>query len=288
METKLKLFFGVFIASWSSIIIRWIGPVDPLIISFYRLFFSSLLLLPFIRSEIPLMPRKLKHNALYVLLAGLFLALHFYSWITSLQLTTVGNSIFLESTHPIFGLLLSMIFLKERASKSLIPAFILGILGMYLTVSGDVDQSSGALLGDLLALGAALFLAAYLLIARMLTQKMTLLPYLFFVYSAAALFILILILVKGLNFWHLSLASWMLLLLLAAGPNLIGHSLLNWASRRMPVFKVNMALLSESVLATFYAAVLLNEIPETSFYFGAACILASMVLVFVTREKGLH
>ena len=56
--------------------------------------------------------------------------------------------------------------------------------------------------------------------------------------------------------------------------------MLNWASRRIPVYLVNMALLSESVLASFYAALLLDEIPPAEFYLGALLIIISITMVF--------
>ena len=137
MNTIIKLFLGIFIISWSSILIRWLGDVHPLVISFYRLFFSALFILPFILKKLPSQRKNVTKFFPYIFFAGLFLALHFYTWISSLQMTTVGNSIFLESTHPLFGLLLSIIILKEKGSKYFIPALILG-LALY-NMSGQND-----------------------------------------------------------------------------------------------------------------------------------------------------
>ncbi len=319
MQTKLKLFFAVFIVSWSSILIRWMGPLDPLVISFYRLLFSALILLPFAK---PFSIRKIRHPEPFakppgfrktpipvtpfadlsgftelnqsssgkptipywplLIAAGLLLALHFYTWIASLQITTVARSIFLESTHPIFAVILSALFLKEKAPKAFLPALLLGLSGMYLTVHQDIVTSHSALFGDGLALFSAFCMAAYLVIARHIGNDIPLLRYLFFVYSTAALFLLPVILYKGIPFWDMSAGVWGLLLLLSAGPSLTGHSLLNWASRRMPVYLVNMALLLESVLATAMAAIFLSEIPDTLFLAGALLILISIGWVFLS------
>ncbi len=284
-QIKIRLVFGIFILSWSSIIVRWIGDVDALIIAFYRLAVSALFLLPFALKEKGKAGEGWNKLLPLMLLAGFFLALHFYSWITSLQMTTVGNSIFLESTHPVFALILSVFFLKEKASLSLLPALVLGIAGMYITVFRDIQQNETALLGDALALFSAFCIAAYLLIARYLKKGLPILTYLCIVYGMASFFILGLLFWRGIVFWDLPEQVWMLLLLLALGPNLIGHSLLNWASRRMPVYLVNMALLSESVLAASYAALLLNEIPPPEFYFGALLIIISIVMVFRNKKK---
>jgi len=280
LELKIRLVFGIFILSWSSIIVRWVGDVDALIIAFYRLAVSAVVLVPFALREKSGSGVRWKKITPLMLLAGFFLALHFYSWITSLQLTTVGNSIFLESTHPAFALILSVIFLKEKAPLSMLPALIIGIAGMYITVFRDIQQNGAALLGDGLALFSAFCIAVYLLIARYLKMELPILTYLCIVYGTAASFILSLLVLKGIRFWDLPVNVWMLLMLLAVGPNLIGHSMLNWASRRIPVYLVNMALLSESVLASFYAALLLDEIPPAEFYLGALLIIISITMVF--------
>lgn len=285
MPVYVRLFFGVLILSWSSILVRWMGDIHPLIITFYRLAFSALIILFLIKKPIKRVVRTSVKHAGYLLVAGLFLSMHFYTWITSLQLTTVGNSIFLESTHPLFGWILSMVILKEKISNIFIPYFLIASIGMYFIISGDIQLNENALTGDFLAIFSAFCIAAYLIIARILKNEIDFFPYIFIVYSIAAFCTFIIIIFKGLNFWYIPLNGWILLLLMAIGPNLIGHSILNWASRKIPVYKVNMAFLGEAVLATVYAAILLNEIPHQEFYIGAILIIVAIVGVFLSGRK---
>ncbi len=285
MVNYLILLFGVFVSSWSSILIRWMGDVHPLIITFYRLFFSVLLLLPVWRLKRNTSKFSVSKNKLFLLgLAGFFLAMHFFTWIQSLQWTSVGNSIFLESTHPIFALILSYFFLKEKGSRLVILGIVLALGGIYLIVSGDVSRQHISTLGDLMAILSAFFLAAYLLIARFYRHETALIPYLIQVYTGAAVVTFILLLIFKLNFLELTLKNWLLLILLAVGPNLIGHSLLNWASRKMPVYLVNLAMQGEAVLATLFAALLLSEIPTASFYPGALLILIAISFIFWVKK----
>ena len=278
VKSVFILFIGILVISWSSILIRLMGDLHPLTITFYRLIFSSLFLLPFSfrnkRNRLPISFRNIR----FLLAAGLFLALHFYTWIYSLQLTTVGNSIFLESTHPLFAWLLSLWFLKEKAGRDLLWAGLAGLAGMFIITSNNLFGAASAFTGDGLALVSAFFIAAYLIIARVSRGGLPILRYLFWVYSIAAGFILITLFLLRIPFRSVSANDWKWLILLGLGPNLIGHSVLNWASQRMPVYRVNLALLLESVLATIYAVVLLAEIPPPSFYPGAGLILAAVYL----------
>jgi drug/metabolite transporter (DMT)-like permease len=218
-------------------------------------------------------------------LAGLFLAAHFITWIASLQMTTIAHSIFLESTHPIFAIIVSFIFLKEYPLLRTIPSFILALLGMFLIVYIDFGAEGTNMAGDLLAISSALFLALYLMIARFHRTDQDLIKYLIYVYGSAAIICAIYIVISDNRFWDYPMISWMMIILLAIGPNLIGHSLLNWSSRQIEIFKVNLTLQLEPVLATMGGMIFFLEYPSQYFYSGAFLILFSIGYLFFIERK---
>jgi len=277
------LLAGIIIISFGSIFTRWTGDVPYAVISFYRLFLS----LPFL---IFFYFYKQKNNikesgkfSFQYIIAGFFLAAHFISWIASIQMTSIANSIFLESTHPFFGLLLSVLILKEFPKLAIIPAFFIALIGMFFIVYNDWNLDNSKTIGDLLAVSSALFLALYLLIARFNRDKVDLILYLIYVYGFAALFCAIYIIINNLSFWGYKWNGWLFMLLLALGPNLIGHSLLNWASRKIEIYKVNLMLLLEPVLATLMGIIFILEYPSSSFYLGAFLII--LALLFITLKE---
>jgi drug/metabolite transporter (DMT)-like permease len=76
-----------------------------------------------------------------------------------------------------------------------------------------------------------------------------------------------------------------MLILLALGPSLLGHSLLNWSSRHLQIFKVNLTLLLEPVIATLAGILLFFEFPGFYFYAGGALIMLSLAyLVYLERK----
>jgi drug/metabolite transporter (DMT)-like permease len=283
-RTFSVLFFGVLVASFGSIFTRWAGDVPYAVISFYRLFLSIPLLLIFYFVNNNTVKIPVKYFRFQFLLAGFFLAAHFITWIASIQLTSIANSIFLESTHPFFALILSIIFLKEYPRLSLLPAFIVAIIGIFLMVYSDWNLQNSKTIGDLLAMSSALFLALYLLIARKNRGNIDLTLYLIYVYAMAALFCGIYILIMKQNFIGFSWVSWFFMLLLALGPNLIGHSLLNWASRKIEIFKVNLMMLLEPVLATIMGIIFLYEFPGLNFYLGATLIIMALIYI-ISNER---
>ena len=285
LRTYATLFIGVITVSFSSILIRWTGDVPFTVIAFYRVFISFILLMMY---QI-VMPGRSVHSLLKwhwpYILAGFFLTAHFITWIASLQMTSIANAIFLESTHPLFGVLLSVFILKEIPRSSIYLVLTLAMAGIFIIVYSDFNQSGTQLVGDILAIFSALFFSVYILIARMYRSETDFVKYLIYIYGSASLFSMGYILIVSDQLAGFPAESWIFIVLLALGPNLLGHSSLNWASRQMQIFKVNLALLLEPVLATLSGVVFLAEYPSPYFYAGAFLVLIALVYL-VYNEKG--
>ena len=279
------LLTGVVIASTSSLLIRWAGAVPFAVIAFYRLFISMAILVPFHLYRSRRSGFSFHRFRWQYVLAGFFLAAHLTAWIASLQMTTIANSIFLEGTHPLFAALFSAVFLKEFPKKTTLPLFFLAGLGMFFIVSSDLGFQAARITGDLLAISSAAFIALYLMIARMHKAEPDFAKYLIQVYGAASAFCLIYVFSMRHALTGYSPLSWIMILLLALGPNLVGHSLLNWASRHIEIYKVNLALLLEPVLATIGGMALFYEFPTVHFYCGAGLIILSVGLLVYLENR---
>ena len=279
------LLIGVCVTSSSSILIRWAGDVPFTVLAFYRLMISTMILTLYHLLSRQKTISSFKHLHWHYFLAGLFLAAHFITWIASLQMTTIAHSIFLESTHPIFAIIVSLLFLQEYPRLRTLPAFALALLGMFLIVYIDFGAQGTDFIGDLLAISSALFLSLYLMIARFHKNEKDLIKYLIYVYGSAALVCAIYILLSDVDFSGYSAISWLMIILLALGPNLIGHSLLNWSSRKIEIFKVNLTLQLEPVLATLGGMILFLEYPSNYFYVGAFFISISVIYLFLVERK---
>lgn len=270
------LVLAVLTVSWAAILVR-LCDAPALAIAFYRLFLSSLLILPWawVRRE----SSSDRGAHVVAVLAGVMLAVHFASWVTSLTLTSVASSVVLVSTHPVFTALLSPILLRERPGRLSWAAVALSVFGTVVLVGADFHGGGRALLGDALALVGAASYALYLVLGRSIRTRIAFPRYLVVVYGTATAVVLAMAVAGGVRLHGFPSATWLWLVLLAIGPNSIGHSLLNWSVRRLRALTVNLAVLAEPVLATLYAAVLFGELPGGSFYAGAALIVTGGGLV---------
>ena len=73
------------------------------------------------------------------------------------------------------------------------------------------------------------------------------------------------------------------MLLLALVPTGIGHSLINWAARKVQVYKVNFIILGEPIIASILAYFIFSEKPYGLFYLGAAFIIPGIALALLDR-----
>ncbi|MBZ5640072.1 MAG: DMT family transporter [Acidobacteriia bacterium] len=274
LPAAVALAVAVGAVSWASILVR-LSDAPSLGIAFYRLLFSVALLLPWALSRsAPVSARTYGLAAA----AGVLLALHFATWITSLRFTSIASSVVIVTTQPAFTAALGPYFLRERPGGRGIAAMVLALSGTAVLAGGDLAVGGRALWGDLLALAGAVTASAYFMIGRRVRERIGFPRYLLLVNSVSAATLLGLAWAGGARLTGYPSATWGWLLLLAAGPHLTGHGLLNWSVRRLPAFTVNMAILGEPVLATVYAAVLFREIPGPAFYGGAILIVAGIVL----------
>lgn len=288
------LAFGVLITSTAAILIRLAQASAPsLLIAAGRMGVASLILLaPAVLRHRRAWARLTRPQLIEALLAGALLAVHFATWITSLELTSVASSVVLVSTAPLFVALLSRPVLREAVPRPVWLGVALATAGGVAVAVLDACAGAGAgcmagsllpsgeaaLRGDALALIGGAAAAGYFLIGRRLRAQLPLLVYITATYSAAAVLLAVTALAAGLRPLGLPAQAWLIIALLALGPQVLGHSSLNWALRYVPAAVVSLALLGEPIGSTLLAALLFREVPGPAALLAMALILAGIAL----------
>jgi len=301
----LALLIGILAASTAAIFIRYAQLYVPsLVIAAYRLGIATLVLAPFVilrkRQELKSLSRP---DLLLALLSGLFLALHFAAWITSLEYTSVASSVVLVSTVPLWVALLSPITLKEPITRLVMLGMVLALVGVLIVGLSDICTlgsggfrcpayqefvSGRAFLGDVLALIGAIMAAGYLILGRRLRRRISLTSYVFVVYGMAAFILVILVLISAQPFIGYPPEAYLWLILLALIPQLLGHSTFNWALGFMSAAFVAISLLGEPIGATILAYIVLDETPTTMKIFGAILILTGIYVASRGEVKSIN
>jgi drug/metabolite transporter (DMT)-like permease len=288
---------GVIAVASAAIMIRLlqqppIGMAAPLIAA-GRLGLAALILLPpaLLRARPELRALRWRDLLLGVG-AGVLLAVHFDAWIASLSYTSVASSVALVATNPLWVALLSLLLFGERPAPLVLLGVLLAMAGSALIGLSDSRGSAApnALLGDCLALLGALAVSGYFLIGRELRRRLSLLAYIWLVYTSAALVLLGVALVSvGGRAGELAAfppLAYVLLLLLAIGPQLLGHSSFNWALRYLSATFITVALLGEPIGSALLALLLFGEQFAPLQFAGFVLLLAGIVAAARGEGRG--
>jgi drug/metabolite transporter (DMT)-like permease len=295
MSPILVLFLGVLVASAASILIRFAQrEVASLVIAAYRLSIATLILLPImLRSNREEFLHLKRRQVGLILLSGIFLSVHFATWISSLQYTTVASAAVLVSTSPLWVAILSPIFLKEHLTRLAIAGMLIALVGGILVgISEACSIGAGgltcpplaeffrgqAMLGNLLALAGAMTASAYLLVGRWLRSRLSLIVYITTVYGVAAVALVVMALVSRSPMTGFSWMPYLAFVGLAVGPQLLGHTSINYGLRHLSASFVSVALLGEPIGSTILAMLLLKETPSGLEVLGGLIILAGIYL----------
>jgi drug/metabolite transporter (DMT)-like permease len=274
----LGLAIGIVAVSFASIFIR-LAEAPSLVIAASRLTIASLILAPaaLIRAREEL--RALTKGDLgLALLSGLFLGLHFATWISSLEYTSVASSVVFVSTSPIFVGLASHFLLKEKVSSQMFLGIVVSVLGGMIIGYGDFALGTRELFGDFLALAGAVAVSGYWLVGRRLRRQLSLLSYIFLAYATAAAFLVIICLVTGHSFSGYRQRTYLMFILLAIVPQIIGHSSYNWALKYLSATFVGVGTLGEPIGSTILAYLILSEVPTLAKIGGGALILIGIYI----------
>jgi len=288
----LGVAFGILVVSTSSIVTRYAQAFAPsLVIAAWRLSIASAVLAPIVLGRERQALRRLTRREIGLGLAsGCLLALHFATWIASLEYTTVASSVVLVSTMPLFVAVLGRFTLREPITRPIILGISLALVGGVAIGLGDACTwqaglrcpsladftGQTAFLGDALAVAGALAGSGYLLIGRRLRAGLPLTVYIGLSYGTAAVVLIALMFLAGETPFGFPPSAYLLFTFLALGPQLLGHSSFNWALRYLSAAVVALTLLGETVGSTILAFLLLHERPSGLKLAAIALILAGI------------
>ena len=218
----------------------------------------------------------------YAIAAGVCLAVHFATWITSLSYTSIAASTVLVTTNPIWVGLFSWWWYKQKLTwGNIIGIAIASIGGIVMTTAdpGAVGNYSNSTLGNTLALIGAIMSSLYIIFGSQAQRRgLSIGHYIAIAYSTAALCLLPLPLLYKTSYLGYAPLVYLYIFLMALMSQVIGHTSLNWAVRWISPTLVSLSLLFEPVVASLVGAVVFEEIPTISILLGGVIILAGVVV----------
>lgn len=216
--------------------------------------------------------------------AGGLLAIHFATWIASLEHTTIARSVLLVSTSPIWVALLQFLAGRGVPSRPTLAALVLAISGAAI-VSGGGHGGEGAFLGDLLAVAGGVAMAGYFLLSRESQRTLPFRTYLGVAYGFAGLLLWAAVWVTGTPSTGYDARTWWALVAMAAVSQLIGHSGYNWSLRNLNPLFVAVVSVGEPVLASVLGWWILGEAVNWRTGAGGLLILTGIALATLAARS---
>lgn len=299
ISVYIMLTLGLTSFAFSAILVRLAqaeGIPSPFVAS-SRLVIAALVLTPLVimkyRNNLMTLNRK---DLLLGFGAGVFLALHFITWVTSLEYTSILISVVFVTSGPLWVAILEVIFFRAKLPKLVVIGLAVAILGgLLIGFAGALSDSIDAievdrrreLIGGGLSLIGAMTIAVYLIIARKLQQprirngitvKLHIIPYIWLVYGTAGLLLLVWTLSAGIPITGYSTQGYLWLIVMALFPQLVGHSSLNYAVGYLPATLVSMATQLEPIGSAILAYLLFGELPFPLQILGSVIIISGVML----------
>ena len=291
MENKAYVGLTISIISVSFAAIFIVSIDTPsLTIAFYRLLFTTLLILQFVilhkktRIELLNLP---KTTILIMLIIGLILATHFALWITSLKFTSVASSVILVTAHPVLVGPVSHFFYKEKLSILNAIGIIISLSGVIILVIGNYGLGSltlDSIEGNLLAIFGGVAAGLYILGGRKVRKTVSIASYAFIVYSIGTIALLLICFFYNSPILDVNLNNLQIIFLMAVVSGIFGHTLYNWSLKHIRASVASVALLGEPLGSTILAFIV-PGISQTPSYFtilGGAIILSG---IYLTARK---
>lgn len=302
LDPMVAVGIAVLAVSTSAILVR-LSDAPSLVKASYRVLFMTLTVAPFLPRYLPELREVSVRDLLYATLAGIALAAHFAAWFESLEWTTVAASVTLVQTQPAFVAVGAWLLLDERLTPRMVGGIVVAMLGVVAMTLGDpllavlpgdapvLDTlgrtfvGSGYLYGDVLAVIGAVMAATYMLAGRSIRQRLSLVPYVFVVYSVCTVTLLAVTASQGVPLLGYPQHEWLLFGAMALGPGLFGHTLINWALKHIESSIVSVSLLGEPVGSTLLALALFTEVPGPATIVGGGVVLLGIYVT--TRARTL-
>lgn len=269
---------AIIAVSSSAVLVRLAdAPAEAL--AFWRTAGGALILAPAARRSSSTVDRR---HWVAIGVAGAALALHFSTWLASLELTSVAASVTLVTTAPLM-IAIGAVVIGRRPPLATWIAIAVAIVGAaVIALGGEAGDAAGGgtdpALGNVLALIGAAAMATYLVAGDRVRSSVSTAAYAARAYAVAALVLAGYAAATGLALWGYDRRTWLAIGGMILGPQLAGHTMLNLLLDRLGSVTVSTLLLAEPVGAGLLVWLLFGELPPAAAWIGGPLVIGAVAL----------
>jgi len=281
-KITLLLFLALLSISTSPIIGRALTGVGAISISFWRMFFASIILW-FLSLVKPQGKIKSRVNLKRTILAGILLGIHFALFFEAVKITKIANATFLGTLAPFFTLLIELFIFKRRFNKKVLLGLFFAFIGSIIILVYHFDLGTQYTIGNLYAILCSVCIAAALLIGEKVRETETTIVYTRTLYLSSSITLLLIAFVANENLVQYKFNEYLGLLFLGLVPTILGHNSIYYAIRYVSPTIVATFPLGEPIIATIFAYFIFLEGITLNIFLGG--FITFLGLILISRYK---
>ena len=217
-----------------------------------------------------------------MLWAGVLFAGDLFFWHLSILKTSVANATFLSTTAPVWVMLVSAVFLKEKISRAAFAGLVLCLIGGSTLIGDTLSFNPQHWLGDVFGLITAFFFGLYFFGIKNARAFAGAGRTTFAASAVSAACLLLVTLITGDTRMPTTLKGALALIAMAAISQAMGQGLLSVALGKLPTVFSALVIFLEAVAAAALAWLILDEALSLLQILGGGLILCG---IFIARPK---
>ena len=271
------LLFGL-----AGLFAKWIN-LPSIYITFGRVFFSSLALGLYMlirRHSLRVADRK---DFVLLVFAGAILALHWWAFLESIQISTVAIGTITFSSFPLFVTFLEPLVFHQRLERRNVIMAMIVLIGVIITIP-EFSLENSMFIGILVGMLSALAYAVLTVMNKSFAEKYSGTVTAFYEQAVAALVLLPFVLHTKIQPTPADIG---LLLFLGIITTATAHTLFINSLKVLPAQLAGVCSSMETVYGILFALLLLGEVPSVREIIGAIIILCVVVFAQIERKNSL-
>jgi drug/metabolite transporter (DMT)-like permease len=275
----LALLLAINGTAWSAILVRWAG-VPGSAAGFYRTLVAAAVLVPW--RLIDRRPAQASGRSVALaLVGGALFALDLALYNTAVLQTKAAIAALLGNLTPVFVGLLTWLLFRRRPDAAFWTGLLLAILGCAAIVGIDAfrPDAAASVGGDVLALTASVFFAAYLLTTERVRAVMDTLTFNTVAIVGSVVTLLVASILHGEPLSGYQPHTWIALLALGLVSQLAAYLALVYALGHLPATITSVGLLAQVPLTALLAMFFLGEPLTTVQIAGGGAVLMGIWVV---------
>lgn len=281
-KARIALVIGVFCIAVFPILVK-LNLTPGVVSAFYRMFFSLILLLPYVLITRKLKIPDLKTTAL-ALLCGVIFGSDIAVWNIAIQGSTATQASLLTNLSPIWVGILALLFLKDKPKTNFWIGTLVAVLGMVLFVGFSVFKNLDFDKAFVFGILSGAIYSFYMLLSKHVLKSMDIISFITITLIASSVYLGILSYAINEPFYGFSNTGWLVLVIQAVVCQLAAWLLISYATKHMRATRVSVSLLAQGILASIFAWLFIGETVTLQMVAGGILLLIGIGITFINKQ----